>query len=227
MASGPPAPPVRPCGLLLLSPPVWSAPVPEPYSRCAAAAASRGRKSFHPPSCSARCSSGRSRCTRRRMVASPSGMSVSSTVLDPGGTSSFPSHPHVNTTRRGGSSSTNSPTTTAWPICTRYTPPGRESSCAESPFPRVILPGAVKNVNTVSGRASIRSSCASTSVSATTQPPLLGLRHALEGGELDLPETIDELSELRKALGADPVEPTGPLSPLRDEPGILQHAAVV
>jgi hypothetical protein len=53
------------------------------------------------------------------IVASPSGMSVTSTVLDPGGTSSFPSHPHVNTTLRGGSSSTNSPTTTAWPICTR------------------------------------------------------------------------------------------------------------
>src|SRR6266508_1053388 len=204
------------------------APDPEPGSSCAAAVASRGKKCFHPPSCSARWSFGRSRCTRRRIVASPSDVSVISTVLDPGGTASFPSHPHVNTTRRGGSSSTNSPTTTVWPICTRYTPPGLASSCAESPFHRVILPGSVRNANTVSGRASLRSSWASTSVpSVTTPPPLLGLRHSLEGGELDLPQTIDELAELRKALGPDPVDATGPLPPLGDEPGILQHPEVL
>ncbi len=43
---------------------------------------------------------------------SPSSRSVISTVVDPGGTAVSPSHPHVKTTRDGGSTATYSPSAT-------------------------------------------------------------------------------------------------------------------
>ena len=105
---------------------------------------------------------------RRTSVAAPSGVSVISTLLEPGGTGepSF-SQPQVKTTRRGGSSTTYSPRATSVPLRSqRYRPPGRGSSSAVMPFQSTSFAGSVKNGKIVSGLASMRTSETTTSGSA-------------------------------------------------------------
>src|SRR5215216_334055 len=91
-----------------------------PASPPAAAVASRGMYWSHPCAWASTASAGRSRCTSRTIVASPSGVKVTSTVLEPGGVMlSWFSQPHVNATRRGGSTSTYSPSAIHSPISSR------------------------------------------------------------------------------------------------------------
>src|ERR671935_2202254 len=87
-----------------------------PGSPPRATSARRGRKCFHPSSCAASAPSGNPAWVKRTMVSSPSGISSIVTVDDPGGSCASPSQPHVNTTRRGGSTSTYSPTATLRPV---------------------------------------------------------------------------------------------------------------
>src|SRR4029453_6213100 len=160
-----------------------------------------------------------------------SGVSLTSTVLEPGGTSSSPSHPQVNTRRRGGSISTNSPTTVAPPAIppTRYVPPGRGSSSAEVPFQRLIFSGSTKNSNTVSGRASMRTSSSPASGRRTcaTSAPLLALGLILQRGQPLRPHLLDERTELLDALGPEAVDPLGAVAAFGHEAGLLQHGQVL
>src|SRR3954452_22851195 len=96
-------------------------------------------------------------------------------------------------------------------------PPGRGSSVALAPFQRTIFAGSVKKSNTVSGLASMRTSRSMAcvcSVPASTFPPLLGFRLALELLQAECPETLEELPQLFQSLGAGAVEAPGSFAAL-------------
>src|SRR3954454_17218267 len=132
-------------------------------------------------------------------------------------------------------------------ISTRYTPPGRGSSVACAPFQRTIFAGSVKNSKTVSGLASMCTSRSMTcsvwlgrrplveaegrsrvlSVPASTLLPFLGFRLALELGEAERPEALQELLELPEAFRTGAVEAPRPLTPLAHETGLLEYAQVL
>src|SRR4051794_28510185 len=109
-------------------------------------------------------------------------------------------------------------------ISTRYTPPGRGSSVAVAPFQRTIFAGSVKNSKTVSGAASIWTSRSTFSVwlvPASTLLPFLGFSLALQLGEAECPEALEELLELLESLRTGAVEAPCPLAPLAHETGLL------
>src|SRR3954447_16043446 len=108
-------------------------------------------------------------------------------------------------------------------------PPGRGSRVACSPIHCTAFAGSVKKSKIVAGLASMRISHSITwsLVPASTLLPFLGLRLALELGEAERPETLEELLELRQAFRASAVEPLRPLTPLAHEAGLLEYAQVL
>src|SRR4051812_48239739 len=102
-------------------------------------------------------------------------------------------------------------------------PPGRGSSVAAWPIQRTALAGSVKNSKTVSGLASMRMSHSTTwLVPASTLPPLLGFRLALELLQAERPKALEELPQLLQSLGAGAVEAPCPFAALGQEAGLLQ-----
>src|SRR3990172_7662775 len=95
-------------------------------------------------------------------------------------------------------------------------PPGRGSSSAEVPFHRVTFSGSVRNANTVSGRAWIRTSSSPTSGRRTCAmpPPLLGLRLRLEDLQALAPHLLQERAHLLEALGPEAVDAFRPVTAL-------------
>src|SRR3954462_4495266 len=109
-------------------------------------------------------------------------------------------------------------------------PPGRGSNVPLLPIHCTAFAGSVKNSKTVAGSASMRISRSITCVwlvPASTLPPLLCLRCALELFEAECPEALEELAQLFESLGADPVEAPGPLAPFGHETGLLEYAQVL
>src|SRR5439155_2270583 len=160
--------------------------------RPSATSESRPRKKSQPSACCPTPSSGSPRCTRRSRVPRPAGSRSISTVLDPGGTVASPSQPHVNTTRRLGTTSTYRPEATCLGSanCTRNVPPFVGSSSAIRPFHRTYSTGSVNSRNTVSGDASIVIVRSMTLVStAMPAPPLFFLlRGGLQRAKARVPE---------------------------------------
>src|SRR5437867_3625698 len=176
-------------------------------------------------------SSGRPRCTRWSRVPLPAGVRSISTVLVPGGICSLPSQPHVNTTRRPGTTSTNLPATMSllFANSTRILPPGRGSSSASLPFHRTYCTGSVRRRKTVSGEAAIVISRSMTLVStAMPCPPLLFLlRGGLQRAKAVVPERLESGAELRQGLGARAVEAPRAIAPFCHEARLLQDAQVL
>src|SRR3954463_10475535 len=107
-------------------------------------------------------------------------------------------------------------------------PPGRGSSVAWSPIQSTALRGSVKKSKMVSGAASMRTSHSTAwLVLASTLLPFLGFRLALELGEAERPEALQELLELPEALRTGAVEAPRPLTPLAHETGLLEYAQVL
>src|SRR3954452_13885754 len=65
------------------------------------------------------------------------------------------------------------------------------------------------------------------SVPASTILPFLGFRLALELGEAERPEALQELLELPEAFRTGAVEAPRPLTPLAHETGLLEYAQVL
>src|SRR5690348_1454265 len=155
-------------------------------------------------------------------------------VDEPGGTglgpSSLASQPNVNTSRCGGSSSTNSPRAVWFGITSqRKMPPARGSSSARMPIQRVIFASSTRNSQTVSGRAAIAISRSTVVVSAvlSTMLPLLSFGLPLERGEAIAPELLQECLQLRQPLGSRAVQPPHAVAPLVHQTGLLEHAEVL
>src|SRR5919197_984063 len=109
-------------------------------------------------------------------------------------------------------------------------PPGRGSRVARRPFHRTILSGSMKNENTVSGLAAMRTSRWTTwSLVAATTPSLLSLRFRrfLQQFEVLLPEALQERSKFGNALRSGPVEPPSPLPSLSHQARFLQYPKVL
>src|SRR5918999_3572363 len=170
-------------------------------------------------------------CANRTSVPSPSGTSSTSIRVEPGSTGlGLPgSHPQVQTSRRGRSTSTNSPRATLPEITsTRYSPPGRGSRLAERPIQRVAFSGSTKNSQTVSGRAAIViSRRTAVSVLASILLPFLEFRLALQRLEPHVPELLEELPDRREAVGSHAVHAPGSVAPLLHQSGLLQDGQVL
>src|SRR5262245_37178026 len=111
---------------------------------------------------------------------------------------------------------------------TRYTPPGCASSSAVSPIQRTALSGSTRNSHTVSRVAAIASSRSTVvSVVVSMLGLLLSLCLALDRLEPGVPKRFEELSQLREALGARPVQAPGTVSPLAHEPRLLQDGQML
>src|SRR5437867_13197567 len=143
----------------------------------------------------------------RTWVPSPSGVRVTSTVLEPGGTAWSSSQPNVKTTREYGTTSTNSPRRRAWVLMSSaYEPPGRGSASARDPIQRTILFGSTKKANTVSGVAAMRVSLTTALISLTVTGGSLRVLSVVFGGffqvvERVVPEVAQPCAELPQALG--------------------------
>src|SRR5262245_18520893 len=87
-------------------------------------------------------------------------------------------------------------------------PSGRGSTATSTPIQLFIFSGSTKNSQTVSGLASIEivRSTIAVSVVASMLFPLLLLGFAFEGFQARIPEALEELLELRKALGPHAVQ---------------------
>src|SRR4029453_5730168 len=111
----------------------------------------------------------------------------------------------------------------------RYTPAGRGSSVMSTPIQRFIISGSTKNSQTVSGLASIEivRSPIAVSVVASMLPSLLLLGFAFEGFEPRIPEALEELLELREALGPYAVQASRAVPSLAHEPRLLEDVQVL
>src|SRR5687768_5426192 len=190
--------------------------------------ASRGRKCSHPWSCAASAPSGRPECVSRTIVPSPSEISSIVTVEEPGGSCSSPSHPQVNTTRWGTSTSTYSPTACFTPVTfTRYTPPGDASNVASTPFHRTIFCGCVRKGKIASGAASILISLLTVNVPAATSSPFLGFHFVLQRREATRPERLEGGLQLGEGVAVRPIQAAGAVSTFRDETDGAQDRQVL
>src|SRR5215217_6440729 len=97
------------------------------------------------------------------------------------------------------------------------------------PIHRIAFSGSTRNSQTVSGLASIASvrSYATVSVAAFMLLPFLLLRFALECVEPDIPEVLEELSELRETFGTCPVQAACAVASLVHEPRLLQDVQML
>src|SRR5204862_3951771 len=126
--------------------------------------------------------------------------------------------------RRGGSSSTNSPFAMCPSITsTRYCPPGRGSSHARLPNQRAIFSGSTRNSQTVSGLAAISTSRSTVVSVVVSMLPLLPFCLALQCVEALLPELLEEVLELCEPLGPWPEKPPCSFPTLVHESRLLQH----
>src|SRR5438445_2772837 len=139
--------------------------------------------------------------------------------------------PHVNTTRRLGTTSTYRPEATCLGSanCTRNVPLFVGSSSAIRPFHRTYSTGSVNSRNTVSGDASIVIVRSMTLVStAMPAPPLFFLlRGGLQRAKARIPEVLEIRAQLRDRLGSRPVEALRAALALGHKVRLLEDAQVL
>jgi hypothetical protein len=87
----------------------------------------------------------------------------------------------------------------------------------------------MKNANTVSGRAAIRTSRSTTSrcSTATTLPPFFEFRCKLQTFEALVPESLEKRTQVGEAFRAGPVETSCSVPALCDEPSFLEDGQVL
>src|SRR5262245_1844449 len=108
-------------------------------------------------------------------------------------------------------------------------PPGCGSTSAPMPIQRMTFRGSTKNSQTVSGFASIEivRSYTVVSVTASMLLALLLFCLAFECLEPDVPEALEEVSELDEPFGTCAVEASGAVASFAHEPRLLQDVQVL
>jgi len=108
--------------------------------------------------------------------------------------------------------------------------PGLGSSSSERPFQRSILSGSVKNANTVSGLAAMRTSFSTASRPVWTTapcPPFLGFRFLLQHAQTVVPELVQERPKLLQTLAASAIVPACAVPAHRQQVRVGEHGQVL